>query len=427
MNTLDLDIQNYEIPDLERFFRLDTSLMYDAADVELKETEIRTLLLSTGHIQKQFKRDLIAFLEEAKQRLIQNIPQTPTPSTIRKQKQIDPVPEYPPQYLPPPPQTRQENVIVPPQKTVSYIQPTSVVPGNLNPLDRRTLSRCMTIDTRFRQNPYQTSSANFNLTIPNKIQKVVSLECKTFEIVSRGIPNISPSFGNHFLHVTIATTDGKEHTKSFVLPTGHYNQTLLIETFNYLFSQEEHTPFLFLIMELDPLNSGKIRLYIDESRPEFSYQIQCIQLDFHKNESGMPDKTQDYFSKMGRMLGFTKKLYTGKKSYVSETIANVYLCMSYFYLAIEDFQNRSARNFEPAFGQLALPPSILARVVPQEVDESGTSVLQSLQLISTPRVYFGPVDLNRFQIRLLDPYGQVIDMNHNDYSFCLNFETVYEN
>ena len=45
MNTLDLDIQNYEIPDLERFFRLDTSIMYDAADVELKENENVSVML----------------------------------------------------------------------------------------------------------------------------------------------------------------------------------------------------------------------------------------------------------------------------------------------------------------------------------------------------------------------------------------------
>ena len=58
MSELDLDIQNYEIEDLERFFRIDTSVFYDRADVELKENEIRTLLLSSGHIQKHMKESL---------------------------------------------------------------------------------------------------------------------------------------------------------------------------------------------------------------------------------------------------------------------------------------------------------------------------------------------------------------------------------
>ena len=272
MNTLDLDIQNYEIPDLERFFRLDTSLMYDAADVELKENEIRTLLMSSGHIEKHMKRDLISFLEEGKQRLIDNIPKT-EPSTIRKQRQIDPTPEYP-KYLPPP--SREETIIYPPQKPIAYSQPTSYVPGVMNPVDRRTLSRCMSIDTRFRQNPYQTSSSDFPLTIPNKIQKTLSIDCTSFEIVPRGIPNISPSLGNHFLHVSITTIDDEESCNMFVLPTGHYNQTLIIETFNYLLSKQKHSPFLFLEMTLDPLNSGKIILSINEENPEYSDQIKHI-------------------------------------------------------------------------------------------------------------------------------------------------------
>ena len=423
MTTLDLDIQNYEVPDLERFFRLSDNIMYDAADVELKESEIRTLLLSSGHIQKEFKRDLIAFLDQAKQILIQNIPKT-APSTIPKQKKIDPTPDYP-KYLPPP--SREENIIMPPQKQVVYSQDTTYVPGMMNPIDRRTLSRCLSIDTRFRQNPYQTSSADFTVNIPNKIQKVLSIECNSFEIISRGIPNVSPSLGNHFLHVSISTYDEQDHCNMFVLPTGHYNLTLLIETFNHLFSLQKHSPFLFLIMKLDPLNSGKVLLYVDDKHPEFSDQIKHVSLDFNKNETGMFDKTQDYFSKMGRMLGFTKKVYTGDKSYMSETIANPYLCIPYFYLAIEDFQNRSSHSFEPAFSQINTPQSIIARIVPQKAEESEDIVQQPLKIVSLPRKYFGPIDLNRLQIRLLDSYGQVIDMNYNDYSFCLLIETIYEN
>jgi hypothetical protein len=422
MNTLDLDIQNYEIPDLERFFRLDTSVMYDAADVELKETEIRSLLMSSGHIEKHMKRDLIFFLESGKQLLIDNIPKT-APSTIRKQRKIDPVPEFP-KYLPPP--SREENIIYPPQKQVAYTQSTTYAPGTMNPIDRRTLSRCLSIDTRFRQNPYQTSSSDFTLNIPNKIQKTVSVDCTSFEIVPRGIPNVSASLGNNFLYVSITTVDEKETCNVFILPTGHYNQTLIIETFNYLFSLQKHSPFLFLEMMIDPLNSGKVILSIDEEKPEYSNQIKHVTLDFNKNIDGVYDKSQDYFSKMGRMLGFTKTKYTEETNYMSETIMNPYLCIPYFYLSVEDFQNRSSRGFENAYSQITIPQSVIARIVPARVDESETTAVQPLKIISIQRQYFGPVDLNRFQIRLLDPYGKVIDMNYNDYSFCLKFETIYE-
>ena len=58
MSDLDLDISNYETNDLEAFFRL--KVPYNEHDVMEKEAEIRELLLSTGHIEKQFKRDYIS-------------------------------------------------------------------------------------------------------------------------------------------------------------------------------------------------------------------------------------------------------------------------------------------------------------------------------------------------------------------------------
>jgi hypothetical protein len=417
MNELDLDIDNYGIPELERFFRIDTSVFYDAADVELKEAEIRNILLSSGHIDKKVKRDLIMFLEKAKQMLMDNIAKKET-TTAKHQKQI----------LPPPPiPSREETIIHTSQKQVMYTQDTSYVPGIVNPIDRRTLSRCISIDTRFRQNPYQTSSSDFTLTIPNKINKVVSIQCNSFEIVSRGIPNISSSLGNNYLYVSITTIDDQECNKIFILPTGHYNQTLLMETLNDLFSKQQHSPFLFLEMIPDPLNSGKVILYINEEKPEYSEQIKFISLDFTLNQYGEKDKTNDFVSKIGRLLGFTKHKYHGHKSYISETIMNPYLCIPYFYLALEDFQNRSSHSFEPAYSNISTPQSIIARIIPQKVKEEEDAIIQSLKIISIPRKYFGPVDLNRFQIRLLDLYGQTIDMNYNDYSFCLLMETIYEN
>jgi len=411
MDAIDLDIENYDIPDLERFFRIDTSVFYDAADIELKEAEIRNILLSSGHIKKNVKRDLIMFLEKAKQLLIDNIAKKE--KTTAKHTFQTPI--------------RDETIIKTSQKQVIYTQDTSYVPGIVNPIDRRTLSRCISIDTRFRQNPYQTSSSDFTLTIPNKINKVVSIQCNSFEIVSRGIPNISSSLGNNYLYVSITAIDGKEFNNIFILPTGHYNQTLLIETFNDLFSKQKHSPFLFLEMIIDPLNSGKVILYINEEKPEYSEQIKYISLDFTLNQFGEKDKSADFVSKIGRLLGFTKHKYHGLTSYISETILNPYLCIPYFYLALEDFQNRSSHSFEPAYSNISTPQSIIARIVPQKVKEEEDAIIQSLKIISLPRKYFGPVDLNRFQIRLLDLYGQIIDMNYNDYSFCLLIETIYEN
>jgi hypothetical protein len=141
--------------------------------------------------------------------------------------------------------------------------------------------------------------------------------------------------------------------------------------------------------------------------------------------NGEKDK-QDYFSKLGRLLGFNKRKYSGKISYMSETIINPYIALSYFFLSIDDFQNNSPPLFIPAFSRMTIPPSIIARISLLKQSSNNHHVLQPVQMVSEPRRYFGPIDIQRFHIRLLDAYGRVLDMNGADYSFCLLLHVVYD-
>ena len=48
-----------------------------------------------------------------------------------------------------------------------------------------------------------------------------------------------------------------------------------------------------------------------------------------------------------------------------------------------------------------------------------------LNTLNIPREYFGPVDIQRLHIRLFDDYGRILDINNNNFSFCLTFKTLY--
>ena len=41
------------------------------------------------------------------------------------------------------------------------------------------------------------------------------------------------------------------------------------------------------------------------------------------------------------------------------------------------------------------------------------------------RCYFGPVDIMKLRIKLLDEFGRTIDLNKSDYSFTLKIEQLY--
>ena len=42
------------------------------------------------------------------------------------------------------------------------------------------------------------------------------------------------------------------------------------------------------------------------------------------------------------------------------------------------------------------------------------------------RKYNGPVNIRNIFIKILDQYGEIIDLNNMDYSFTLELEILYE-
>ena len=42
------------------------------------------------------------------------------------------------------------------------------------------------------------------------------------------------------------------------------------------------------------------------------------------------------------------------------------------------------------------------------------------------RKYFGPVNLTKLEIKLMDEYGRILDMNNMDYSLSFELEILYD-
>jgi len=67
-------------------------------------------------------------------------------------------------------------------------------------------------------------------------------------------------------------------------------------------------------------------------------------------------------------------------------------------------------------------PNIIARI---SIKGNYFSLLMEndLNLISEPREYFGPVDIQKLRIQMYDDHGRILNMNGANYSFCLLFKT----
>jgi hypothetical protein len=146
-------------------------------------------------------------------------------------------------------------------------------------------------------------------------------------------------------------------------------------------------------------------------------------MDFTKDIHGNKDLI-DVSNKIGWNLGFIKSKYRGSSTYTADTViepANI----RYIYLAIDDFNNSSNNHFINVFKNSIMSPDILARI---SVKGSYFSLIMEsdFNIVTEPRRYFGPVDIQRLRIRLFDDKGRILPMNNSNFSFCLNLKMLYD-
>jgi hypothetical protein len=100
-------------------------------------------------------------------------------------------------------------------------------------------------------------------------------------------------------------------------------------------------------------------------------------------------------------------------------------------MSIDDYQKNRGTSFLLDYGNFSSEQNIIARInlasvmydngAYQCADDPGLS-----SQTNRTREYFGPVDIQKFDIKFQDEYGRIIDFNNMDYSFTLTFEKLYE-
>lgn len=431
VDTFNLDIDNYSINDLETFFKLKNT-KYQAKDVELCETKFREKFLKNNQFDSRFIRSMIEFLEKAKNILISakcNPPRKPT--TIPKNEPLDKG-EYP--YIVPTQTSREGELNTRSDTQFIYTQNSDYLPGDVNPLKKRVISKFLNVDTRFRDNYYNSSSTDFTVQLPMKLNRVVSLQLSSFEIPV-AFYGISSVYGNNYINMGIEYTDVSNNLKTadqiFTIPDGNYIAQDFIDAINFqltTYTNNSDSIFSYISFNLDiNLNgsgTGKVTLTTNNLYGQNAIIIKKIIMDFGKDKFGHSNSHIDLTTKIGWNLGFNKNIYDNAITYTAETLVEP-ATVRYIYLAIDDFNNHVNNMFISAFNKSVFSPNIIARI---SIKGLYFSLLMEndLNIVTEPRIYFGPVDIQRMQIRLYDDYGRIIDMNNANYSFSLIVKMLYD-
>jgi hypothetical protein len=434
MAEMDLNIDNYSVTDLENFFRF-KSKKYKEQDIEEREYEIREQLLSSGHVNKKFNRDLIIFLKEAKDRLIQTLPQREPPTSISKNAILDTMQIPLSAELP---TSRTPFIIERPPTNFVNVQTSEYYQGIINPLTTRTITKYITVDTRFRDKYYSSSSSDFMINLPSRISKVVSMQLTSLELPN-DFYSISCKYGNNYFVIQVfqkINGVGYESDRIIVIPDGNYTAQGLITEINSILSPKlsngmlKNVNDIFSYIQLslttsdDGSGSNKVIVKLNSIYPTIISQVEEIVLNFGTDIKGEND-SKYITTKLGWNLGFTKTIYTGCVEYVGEKPIEPN-AIKYIYLAVDDYNKSVNNSFVTAFEKNGLKPNILARISMHGMGYENVIINDKYKIITEPRTYFGPVDIQRLHITLFDDHGRTLSMNYSDYAFCLKMTIMYD-
>jgi len=420
--SFDLNIDNYTRHELIEMFELPEH--FDRNIVEIKEAKLRDNIINNKQIKKDTQIQTINFLTKAKNIILNETKQQNKSFQQKIEDFYNSSYELKTSKLDNP----QEHMVqLRPEKPYLSSFPSEFFPGIINPLKKRTIRKNLNIDTRFRENYYANSSTNFNLSLPTNFNDVLQMQLTAIELPITFYA-VSKQYGNNYFTIIVHLSDNTSESKVINIPDGNYTQQTIMDIINTQLSFSS-TPFSYIsfIVNLSGTHTGSAQTLVglNATHPlPPSTTVTSFELNFQYDKFGIDDRNTPLPLKLGWALGFRNGVYVGNVNYVSEGVVDM-TGPKYLFLVVDDYNTSVNNGFFSAFNSSVLNKNILARI---SLQASPFNILEqnNLNIVTTPREYFGPININNLTIQLLDEYGRIVDLNNMDYSFCLSLITVYD-
>jgi hypothetical protein len=346
---------------------------------------------------------------------------------------------------------------------------TGAPPGIVNPLAMSTIKRALNVDTRFRTNYYTTKSTDFVFNIPQKFENVTSMSVATYELPLTYY-GVSEQYENNCIVFQWESTASVYPAPPFfnqqytlVIPDGNYRTSfqagggsLIENTINGILAGTGLVSKTGMAYTADATSGRSIfacNSATDASGNLYPTYTGAVRIVFNvkanisrtaDSATGVSSEQSDtrplpYF--LGWQLGYRTAMYdmrggldasgnlTVPQAAVSEGICLI-TGPQYVFMCIDDYNNNVNNYYASAYGSSTIAPNIIARLnIKQQINSAGAFGVVSGESLSTSltysREYFGPVDIQRMRITLVDDFGRILDLNNMDWSFALMFECVY--
>ena len=340
-------------------------------------------------------------------------------------------------------------------ENIKNSQNMKIIENNINVV-RDTVTKLLTVDTRFRSNYLASTSTDFDINLPYIINNVTELRLSDVEFPATFYP-FQEEFENNYMWLKYTFNYSTDTSVSydkyiyFYITPGNYYQATLITNMQTVIDTEGLP--LTISHDLDFDNDGGVgdgtgRLTIEYTGDttnsivitdlELNFRAsKILEGDYNYNASHIigsdDDKIEKYYNtdssishyqRMGWMLGFRDSLYTGSTSYTSEGQLDI-IGPRYVYLLVNDFNSSSNVNFFSNSETSLLSDNILGRISLK----AGAFNVQSqndFTVYGEPRYFFGPVNIDRLHVEVIDEFGRTVNLNGMDFSFSIQM-TVKHN
>ena len=318
-------------------------------------------------------------------------------------------------------------------------------PGKINPIKYSTIVSSINIDSRFRPNYFNSKSTDLHITLPERIDNIVSYRLGSIEIPFYAIYAVSEFIGNNAIQIIWGLTPAPPvtppvYTDTFtiVIPDGNYYTT--IDSTNVLASASiEKT--INTILQSNTVSSsggtglsGKLNYHIDQisGKSVFSQPAGATNIYFkvivNVRSNGIPNYESPLLSFLGWNLGFRNAEYisnnngTGNYGAVVSEALLAFKATSYIFISIDDYNNSVNDYYSAVFSDSFAIKNVITRVnvgLLREISEASSTQL------NRQRNFFGPVNIQKLRITLYDNFGRILDLNNMDWNMELIFECVY--
>lgn len=324
---------------------------------------------------------------------------------------------------------------------IQQTHPTDIVPGTLNPFFRKSYKKMIVIDSKYRENYFNSETNDFHISFPEPIKNVINMTVTNVDIINTHY-TVSATEGTNYMHMTLIPKADTFDTYEIPIelePGNMFSEDMsqkINEQVRLFFANKnKNTAQLFsddsafnplakdqiVKCEVSTLSGRTIfTVNSDISGASADNEFKEMQLDF---TNPISEELPPFFS-LGWTLGFRNRLYTGARTYKSESIFNA-AGRQAVYLAIDDYQNHRNERICLLHQDAFFSKNLIARV-PLRDGKFTITFNDMSDRIERTRDYFGPVDLQRFHVQLFDEYGQLFNNNNMDFNFVVEVEVLYQ-